>query len=186
MAPGAVLRQTSGAGRHAAPQRGLRRRSGHSEEPAAGRRLQTVGGIDSINIIRSRGFGWSWRDETVRETISNGWCFNFSASSFLRLLSGTLCVGQNGFHEELFSLVCACTSDTTTVFCTMYCCYKRIAFVPQRWLRAPCHCRTGSFCPERSWVALSGLWFLCRVGSLSDSLRNTHSVKNMSQNIFSI
>lgn len=44
MAPGAVLRQTSGAGRHAAPQRSLRRGSGHPEEPAAGGRLQTVGG----------------------------------------------------------------------------------------------------------------------------------------------
>lgn len=44
MAPGAVLRQTLGAGRHAAPQRSLRGGSGHPEEPAAGERVQTVGG----------------------------------------------------------------------------------------------------------------------------------------------
>ena len=42
MAPGAVQWQTSGAGRHAAAQRRLRGRLGHAEEPAAGRRLQTV------------------------------------------------------------------------------------------------------------------------------------------------
>lgn len=46
MAPGAVLRQTSGAGRHAAPQRSLRGGPGHAEEPAAGGRLQTVGRVN--------------------------------------------------------------------------------------------------------------------------------------------
>lgn len=49
MAPGAVLRQASGAGRHAAAQRSLRRGSGHPEEPAAGGRLQTVGGTSNTN-----------------------------------------------------------------------------------------------------------------------------------------
>lgn len=50
MAPGAVQRQTSGAGGPAAAQRSLRGRSGHPEEPAAGGQLQTVGGANSCDM----------------------------------------------------------------------------------------------------------------------------------------
>ena len=50
MAPGAVQRQTSGAGGPAAAQRSLRGRPGHPEEPAAGGQLQTVGGANSCDM----------------------------------------------------------------------------------------------------------------------------------------
>lgn len=51
-------------------------------------------------------------------------------------------------------------------------------FLEHTSLCAPSYCRTGSFCPECSCVALSGLWFLCCVGLFSrfaDSLRHTHT-----------
>lgn len=103
MAPGAVLRQTSGAGRHAAPQCSLRRRSGHPDEPAAGARLQTVGGSGNVNrttfYLMDRIVGGETRlqERYCQENVST------SVLCVWFLMKRPICVRPKGFHHNLFS-----------------------------------------------------------------------------------